>query len=85
MSGGLHLSVRVSWHDSGWRGTVCAESAANTSCILLHNVGGKRDDEYEQNHSGERSRWAAGHPARWSGRMTALASMFPPGRHSPTG
>ena len=53
MSGGLHLSVRVPWHDSGWRGTVCADPAANTSCILLHNIGAKRDDEYEQNHSGE--------------------------------
>ncbi|MDT4994162.1 MAG: hypothetical protein QOH97_4054, partial [Actinoplanes sp.] len=53
MTGGLHLSMRVPWHDAGWRGTVCDDPAANASCIMLHNIGGKRDDEYEQAHAGE--------------------------------
>jgi hypothetical protein len=46
MSGGLHLSVRVPWHDAGWRGTVCTDPAGNASCILLHNIGTKGSIKY---------------------------------------
>jgi hypothetical protein len=53
MAGVLHLSVRVPWHDAGWAGTVCTDPSANSSCVLLKNIGENRDDEYEQNHAGK--------------------------------
>jgi len=49
----MHLSVRVPWHDSGWNGTVCKDPLGNASCILLHNIGKKRDDRYEVEHAGK--------------------------------
>jgi len=42
-----HLSVRVPWHDSGWAGAVCRDPLANSSCVLLENVGRRREDERE--------------------------------------
>lgn len=42
-----HLSVRVPWHDTGWDGSVCRDPRANSSCILLKNIGEKRDDLFE--------------------------------------
>ncbi|MER7271181.1 AAA family ATPase [Micromonospora carbonacea] len=53
MSAGLHLSVRVPWHDGGWAGTVCQRPLDNASCILLKNIGDSRDDEYEATHAGK--------------------------------
>nr|WP_030500194.1 AAA family ATPase [Micromonospora purpureochromogenes] len=51
MSGGLHLSVRVPWHDGGWAGTVCKRPLDNASCVLLKNIGEHREDEYEATHA----------------------------------
>ncbi|MGA5305858.1 AAA family ATPase [Nucisporomicrobium flavum] len=45
-----HLSVRVPWHDRGWDGTVCRDPLANSACILLENIGAKRDDAFEEAH-----------------------------------
>lgn len=53
MSGGLHLSVRVPWHDAGWTGSVCHDPVGNASCVLLKNIGENRDDEYESTHAGK--------------------------------
>ncbi|MFF7251177.1 AAA family ATPase [Embleya sp. NPDC008237] len=47
-----HLSVRVPWHDSGWAGNICSDPAANSSCVLLKNIGEKRRDDLEIAHSG---------------------------------
>ncbi|MEV1249502.1 AAA family ATPase [Nonomuraea sp. NPDC049750] len=49
----MHVSVRVPWHDSGWSGTVCRKPLDNASCILLPNIGKKRDDQYEVEHAGK--------------------------------
>ncbi|WP_440065596.1 AAA family ATPase [Streptosporangium sp. OZ121] len=49
----MHVSVRIPWHDSGWSGTVCRNPLDNASCILLHNIGTKRDDQYEIEHAGK--------------------------------
>jgi hypothetical protein len=54
MSGGLHLSVRVPWHDGGWTGSVCHDPLGNASCLLLKNIGENRDDDYEAEHAGKR-------------------------------
>lgn len=42
-----HLSVRVPWHDASWDGTICRDPLGNSSCILLKNIGEKRDDPFE--------------------------------------
>lgn len=52
MSSGVHLSVRVPWHDSGWSGSVCRDPLANASCVLLKNVSERRHDDYEVTKAG---------------------------------
>ncbi|GLY21613.1 AAA family ATPase [Micromonospora sp. NBRC 101691] len=47
-----HISIRVPWHDSGWRGTVCADPHGNGTCVLLKNIGQRRRDAHEQHHAG---------------------------------
>ncbi len=34
-----HLSIRVPWHDAGWRGTVCKEPHLNGACAKLKSIG----------------------------------------------
>lgn len=48
-----HLSVRVPWHDSGWDGSVCASPRDNTACVLLENIGQRRDDQSEVRLAGQ--------------------------------
>jgi hypothetical protein len=43
----------VPWHDSGWDGRVCANPAANTSCLILKNIGMQRDDSSEMSNPGK--------------------------------
>jgi hypothetical protein len=42
-----HLSVRVPWHDAGWRGSVCNDPVANSACLRLANIHMRRDDAVE--------------------------------------
>ena len=42
-----HISIRVPWHDDGWKGSVCAEPSANMSCLRLKNIHENRNDEIE--------------------------------------
>ena len=42
-----HLSVRVPWHDDGWKGNACNDPSANTSCLRLKNILENRDDDFE--------------------------------------
>ncbi|WP_431045217.1 AAA family ATPase [Streptomyces sp. P1-3] len=48
-----HLSVRVPWHDTGWKGTVCADPSANHACVMLGNIAKDRDDQHEAAHRGQ--------------------------------
>jgi hypothetical protein len=48
-----HVSLRVAWHDHGWDGTICQDPTGNASCILLKNVGPKRDDAIESTTAGQ--------------------------------
>src|SRR5436190_19026699 len=48
-----HLSIRVPWHDNGWNGTVCQNPAANMACLVLKNIGPKRDDAKEMPNRGK--------------------------------
>jgi len=48
----MHLSMRVPWMDRPWDGAVCNDPHGNSSCVLLKNIGPKRDDVFEQTHAG---------------------------------
>ncbi len=48
-----HFTVRIPWHDNGWRGTVCNNPCGNMSCTVLPRIAAKRDDNYETEHAGE--------------------------------
>ncbi|MEU4772683.1 ATP-dependent RecD-like DNA helicase [Micromonospora sp. NPDC023644] len=47
-----HISIRVPWHDTGWKGTVCADPHGNGTCVLLKNIGQNRRDDQEQRNAG---------------------------------
>lgn len=47
-----HLSMRVPWRDRPWDERVCDHPLDNSSCILLANIGRKRDDAYEIANAG---------------------------------
>jgi hypothetical protein len=49
----MHLSMRVPWMDRPWDGAVCNAPHANGSCVLLKNIGPKRDDVFEEHHAGQ--------------------------------
>ena len=40
-----HISIRVPWHDEGWKGTVCKESSAYVSSA--YDVCVKQKDTYQ--------------------------------------
>lgn len=42
-----HLSVRVPWHDDGWKGTVCHEPHLNGACAKLKRIADQKRDEDE--------------------------------------
>jgi hypothetical protein len=42
-----HLSMRVPWRDRAWDDRVCDNPLNNSSCLLLKNIGDKRDDTWE--------------------------------------
>lgn len=48
-----HVSVRVPWHDAGWDGSVCRDPLSNSSCVLLKNIGEKREDLFELANAGQ--------------------------------
>lgn len=42
-----HISMRAPWRDQPWNDKVCARPLDNSSCVLLKNIGNKRDDDWE--------------------------------------
>jgi hypothetical protein len=48
-----HLSIRVPWRDQPWDGRVCTSPLDNGACLLLSNIGEKRDDVYERTVAGK--------------------------------
>ena len=48
-----HLTIRVPWHDSGWKGIFCQTCTANTSCTVLPRIATGRNDAFETLHAGE--------------------------------
>lgn len=49
----VHLSARLTWHDSGWNGRVCADPLANVSCLVHDHIRDARDDDAELAHAGQ--------------------------------
>ena len=47
-----HISMRVPWRDEPWNDKVCASPLDNSSCLLLKNIGDKRDDAWEAEVAG---------------------------------
>lgn len=47
-----HLTVRVPWHDSVWDGRVCADPAANLSCMALPEIADNKNPSSEQDVAG---------------------------------
>lgn len=48
-----HLTIRVPWHDNGWKGTVCNNPCGNTSCTILPRIAMNRDDAHEARLAGK--------------------------------
>ena len=48
-----HLSVRVPWHDDGWRGTVCKAPHLNGACTKITRIGREKRDEVEVRIAGQ--------------------------------
>ena len=49
-----HLSVRVPWHDAGWKGTICNQPQLNGSCAKLRGIAEGKNDEAELSIAGMR-------------------------------
>lgn len=48
-----HLSIRVPWHDSGWKGAVCKAPNLNGACVKLSGIAGSKNDENELRFAGQ--------------------------------
>lgn len=51
-----HLSIRVTWHDSKWNGTMCQNPSQNSFCLNLPRIYAEKDDEVEDDLAGQH--WA---------------------------
>ena len=47
-----HLSVRVPWHDSGWRGAICCQPGHNSACLKLKSIADGKDEANEERLAG---------------------------------
>lgn len=48
-----HISVRIPWRDRPWDEKVCDKPLDNSSCLLLKNIGEKRQDAWEAEVAGQ--------------------------------
>lgn len=49
-----HLSARLTWHDSGWDGTVCRDPEANVYCTVHDHIRDRKNDELQVQFAGQR-------------------------------
>ncbi|HEY3290077.1 MAG TPA: AAA family ATPase, partial [Anaerolineae bacterium] len=42
-----HVSLRVPWHDAGWKGVVCTAPQLNGACAKLKRISGRKIDQVE--------------------------------------
>ncbi len=48
-----HVSIRVPWHDAGWKGTVCDRPKHNTACLKLINIAETKREAEEEAIAGQ--------------------------------
>ena len=48
----IHLSARLTWHDTGWDGRVCRHPLDNVYCVVHDHIRDSRNDEQEVKHAG---------------------------------
>lgn len=48
-----HLSIRVPWHDNGWKGTICNQPEFNNSCLILKRIADTINDLKEEKNAGQ--------------------------------
>lgn len=48
-----HLSIRVTWHDNKWNGTICQHPSQNAFCLNLPRVYAEKDDKAEDLLAGQ--------------------------------
>ena len=48
-----HISIRVPWHDNGWKGFVCEDPTSNISCLRLKNIYENKNDSIENDLCGQ--------------------------------
>lgn len=48
----VHLSSRLTWHDSRWNGCICSDPESNVSCTVHDHVRQKKDSYSEANVAG---------------------------------
>lgn len=49
-----HLSARLTWHDSGWNGTVCRDPEANVYCSVHDHIRDRKNDELQMQFAGRK-------------------------------
>lgn len=48
-----HLSIRVPWHDAGWKGTVCNAPHLNGACVKLPRIAELKEEQEELSIAGK--------------------------------
>lgn len=46
-----HLSIRVAWHDNGWKATVCKNPSQNSCCAMLPRIYSGKNDALEDSYA----------------------------------
>ena len=49
----LHVSVRVPWHDSGWKGAICVNPRDNVACLRLQQIAERKQESIESKLAGQ--------------------------------
>ncbi|MCK4798192.1 MAG: exodeoxyribonuclease V, partial [Spirochaetes bacterium] len=49
----MHLSSRLTWHDSCWNGCICEDPSGNVYCTIHDHIRQSKDDEEEDDCAGE--------------------------------
>lgn len=48
-----NVSIRVPWHDDGWKGTICKSPHFNNSCTILKRIADEKFDDREEENAGK--------------------------------
>lgn len=49
----MHLSSRLTWHDSGWNGCICEKPSENVYCMVHDYIRQSKDNDEEDDSAGE--------------------------------